>query len=346
MEDAWYAHLLSTSPILQPGDTFFFLPCAPTLFDALTANEWHRMVHHGISITSFFVSFRGANNMLPVHIPSEYGLYGLFSAIWNKILSANYLLLESRGQPASWSTIPVLWYSKDAEAKYISPLLQGIYQNYFRKQLDINPNCLTSYNHLCLLLTANVSIFEIAIGRKGPEGAKSALTNIYEWTSSAAARRACLHAGQIYRQMTRKRTSDSIMFHSEAAIFDAALVLALYLYLKPQECTESAGGIGDGFELTDDVDWASVADEGFLEPQDIPLSRSSQISAARRFIIYGGPIRFSTIRLWPGYGSARRILLDYLHLLGEVGKWRNQAYCHILRVLSDNLVGDWSGGDR
>ncbi|KAI1623832.1 hypothetical protein EDD37DRAFT_695160 [Exophiala viscosa] len=342
MVDTWCAHLLSTLPILHPGDTSFFLPCESILFDAPTEAEWNRMIQQEGSRTSSFVSFSGMTNKLPGSMRSEYGFYGLFSAIWNKIHQANHDLLRDGQRTSEHGPVyPALRYAEDSEARVISPLLGEVYQNYFRGTRHINPNCLTSYNHLCLLLTANLSTLGLAAGRSGAECAKAALCDISSWSYSAAARRACLHAAQIYQHMSQKRTSDGTMFHSETAIFDAALVLALYLYLAPHTTTSGSVERANDYELLDEVDWTSVGSEGLAGFQNDSLSDGSQICAARRFVRHGGHVRFSGVHLRPGYGSARRVLLDYVHLLEDVGKWRSELYCSILRIMSDNLLCTW-----
>ena len=64
------------------------------------------------------------------------------------------------------------------------------------------------------------------------------------------------------------------------------------------------------------------------------------------FIHHGGAISVSGVRQRGGYASARRILLDYVYLLEDVGILRYTVleFGHILRILSDALIDLASAG--
>jgi hypothetical protein len=215
----------------------------------------------------------------------------------------------------------------------------------------MNPNFLASWNNLCMFLTSDYRLFESAAGRDGPEQARLALAKITLWTQTAQARRACLHAAQTFAVMSRRRTSDRTTFHSEMALFASALVLGLYLFASPQ-VDEPDKVLGEGvggatFELLDNVDWRTVGLDGFLLSKTdgfpsmastIGMRGDSSNYAAKEFITNGGSISFGGIVHRGGFNPARRIFLEYVGLLEDVGRWNVQRYCHILRVMSDMVM--------
>ena len=88
------------------------------------------------------------------------------------------------------------------------------------------------------------------------------------------------------------------------------------------------------FELLDDVDWSRIGSEG------IAYETVYVDDSAVNFIRKGGSISLSGVIHRGGYQSARRIVLDFVHLLDEMGKWRVGRYTHVLRIMSDALVDD------
>uniref|UniRef100_A0A0B7KJR3 Xylanolytic transcriptional activator regulatory domain-containing protein n=1 Tax=Bionectria ochroleuca TaxID=29856 RepID=A0A0B7KJR3_BIOOC len=86
--------------------------------------------------------------------------------------------------------------------------------------------------------------------------------------------------------------------------------------------------------VENDVDWGKVGNEGL---PDSDVSRPTQDPAAH-FIRSGGQVKFAGMRLPGGFGSARKVILEYVGLLEEVGKWKAGEFCRILRTLSDSPV--------
>jgi hypothetical protein len=132
--------------------------------------------------------------------------------------------------------------------------------------------------------------------------------------------------------MTKRRITDGTMFMSEVALFNAALVLSLYVYASPvtlESCTQPP------LELLDEVDWNQIGDEGL---PGWNTTQNNPAYVASRFITEGGPVSFNRFVCEGGYASARRVLLSYVGLLDEVGRWNWRKFRHILRVMADSMV--------
>ena len=62
----------------------------------------------------------------------------------------------------------------------------------------------------CMMLGANIRYFELAAGRAGPGPAVTALEDISAWSQTQSARRAVLHAAQIYKLLFDRKVSDIV----------------------------------------------------------------------------------------------------------------------------------------
>ena len=339
MVDSFYAHILTTRPVIRLETMQIHLPCREDLFEAPSAKKWMQLAGAGGAIISPSLVIRSIPESFPT-MESELCIYGLLSTIWLSIAEARHRLLAGRaGQDGEQSLIPDEVYRKDPQAGLVSPLLVQVVESYNDRLQTANPNCMTMWHSLCLMQIADPCTFELAAGRDGAKRARQALDDIAIWTQTAAARRACLHAAQIFAIMSHRKTCDGIMFHSEVALFSAALVLGFYLFTVP----EREGGTNDSdleaFEITGEVDWRAVGCEG-LACTGRPTDSNC---AAKTFIRNGGPISFCGSVQRGGYDSARRLFLDYEGLLDDVGKWNVHDYCRILRAMIDCLVENDGG---
>lgn len=197
---------------------------------------------------------------------------------------------------------------------------------------------LVAWHYMCMTMTADIQIFDLAAGRAGPTPARKALNDIREWSQTPAARRACLHAAHIYKAMANRKTSDHPTFQSVFSLFSAGLILGLYTFMVPEEANLSSSSLS--MELMDDVDWRSVEMEALTS---LPEARESDMQAlsedpAVNFIRNGATIHLRNFPLHGGYQSARRILLDYASLLKDSGKWSINQFSHILYIMSDVLL--------
>ncbi|KAJ4246870.1 hypothetical protein NW762_013422 [Fusarium torreyae] len=227
---------------------------------------------------------------------------------------------------------PMQHFQADTAGSANAQLLRAIYTNYGQEYLKKDPNSMTLWHSMCISLTANLDLFEIAAGREGNVAAKAALQKILQWTDSPYARRACLHAAQAFACMLKRKITDGTRFMSEIAIFHSALVLGLYIYASPPSLDQ---GDDRPLELLDEVDWNRVADEG------LPGWTSSNLDneyPPNKFINRGGSISFDGMVLSGGWGSARRIIMFYSGLLDQTGRWNWRKFRQILHLMSDSMV--------
>ncbi|KIX99240.1 uncharacterized protein Z520_04816 [Fonsecaea multimorphosa CBS 102226] len=355
MSDSFFSALDDHNPIIRTEQLHFYFPCKTELFQAATERRWSQMVDAGsLTIMPLMIPQLASAILPPASDASAIGFFGLFSTVWVRIVEARYrctlLTSEQSNLP-----VPAEIFAHDEHAASIAPFLMKMWRSYGETMCIINPNCEAFWHHLNISMTADLGVFEIASGREGAESAKNALDDIATWSATAAARRACLHAAQIFSCMSKRRPIDGTSYEAEIALVHAALVLGLYVFVMPQpDETENseqqqAQRQPEAFELLDQVDWNLVGEVGFTSystsSTDIDMGMDSAMCAAKGFIQNGGPISFSGVVQNGGYASARRVLLEYVYLLEDVGtRYNVMEFCHILRILSDALIDFDSGG--
>ncbi|KAH6713360.1 hypothetical protein BKA61DRAFT_691192 [Leptodontidium sp. MPI-SDFR-AT-0119] len=134
--------------------------------------------------------------------------------------------------------------------------------------------------------------------------------------------------------MSDRRASDGDPFHASNGLFTSALILTLYILMVP---TGTVNPEIASFELLDMVNWKAVGREGLSHEIE---HGGHRVDPAIGFIRHGGPISFSGVVHYNGYQSARRILLQFVHLMEGIGKFRVHRYTRALRILSSTLVFD------
>jgi hypothetical protein len=337
MVDSFFAANLGTSPIIRLDTLKLYAPCATYLFAADDAGRWSQLdtsrsfarqvtVESGLEPSACFPMGLGSSSL---------GLSTLLSIAWLRLADVRHrTVLTNKCLAGSETLIPGKIYKRDAAGGALVPILQQIYSNYGGNLGLGQPNHMIFWHNMCICLTADLDMFETGAGRQGRDSALLAIDGIGKWSGTPAARRACLHAAQAYKCMVNKKVTDGISFLSETALFNAALVLGFYSYVSPTAEDEPSFLEPDVFELLDDVDWGKVGNEGL---PDSDVSRPTQDPAAH-FIRSGGQVKFAGMRLPGGFGSARKVILEYVGLLEEVGKWKAGEFCRILRTLSDSPV--------
>ncbi|RAL00381.1 FTFMHR domain-containing protein [Aspergillus ibericus CBS 121593] len=333
--DTWYSSFMATSPIIVPDTTQLILPCNEGLFRATTSARWMQLSNSGNPLLMPAIMMPSENVGVPnLDSPrDDFCIYGVLAMVQLRLSEAYYRLLSSR---ASYPFAPCNTYAMDGRARCL-PSLQLQLSSKYGDELDrLSPNASVMWHNMCMTLTADIQIFDMAAGRSGPAPARKALDDIAAWSQTPAARRACLHAAHIYRAMTNRKASDHTMFHSVFSLFSAALVLGLYVFMVPTT-TEVQGGAS--IELFDDINWQKVGTEGFtsfMEPQGQPLPPSEE--PALEFIRHGGTVYLRGVPIQGGYQPARRILLDYAGLLKDAGKWSVRKFSYVLHIMSDVLM--------
>lgn len=279
---------------------------------------------------------------------SPVGILGLISIVWARILDTRWRVipLPLMGvEVLKDFTIPIDTYAAAKPGDMFGPSLRDIYNNHAEFLLDENPSCIAMWHFINLQLLVNTDVFEIAAGRTNVKEAHSALKLITSWSKTKAARRACLHAAGIYKAMGRRRINDDMMLHSEASMFLAALVLGLYIFMVPHsgnvDDTNPGETTMEPLDILDNVDWTKLGLVGFgSNPSD--ESGGTQIetveSAASRFISQDMPFRFMGTVCEGGYDSARMVLLEFAHLMGDLSKGSSDGLCQVLKAMTDSLI--------
>ncbi|KAE8147861.1 hypothetical protein BDV25DRAFT_26305 [Aspergillus avenaceus] len=335
--DSWCSSFLSTSPIIVPNSIQIILPCSHLLFGAETSTQWINLIHKGERTLMPTVVAPSEKVELPdldSHV-DNLGVYGVLSMVQLQLSEAYYRLLSNR---ANYPFAPCHTYAMDGRARCLSSLQVQIASKYGHCLERCDPNAAILWHSMCMALTADIQIFDLAAGRAGPSPARKALDEIAAWSRTPAARRACLHAAHIYKLMINRKASDHVMFQSVLSLFSAALILGLYVYMESSNTEVQAQNTS--IELLDDVEWRKLGTEGFTNPMEPYGSYSSLVSVdpSVSFIRNGGTVCFRGVPS-QGYQSARRILLDYAGLLKDSGKWSVRNYYHVLHIMSDVLMG-------
>lgn len=335
--DSWYSSFLNTSPIIVPDSIQFILPCNEILFQANCSTRWLQLVHSGNRILTPTVTAPSEN----IDIPTldgpigDFSMHGMLAMVQLRLSEAYHRLLSNR---ASYPFAPCHTYAMDGRARCLPSLQLQVVTKYGEALERLNPNAATMWHSMCMMLTADIQIFDLAAGRAGPIPARQALDDIAAWSQTPAARRACLHAAHIYKSMTNRKASDHTTFHSVFSLFSAALVLGLYIFMVSSSSESQTGSTS--IELLDDIDWQRVGTEGFtsyLEPRG-SQSLTTTDDPVVNFIRNGGTVYLRGIPFQGGYQSARRILLDYAGLLKDTGKWSVRKFSYVLHIMSDVLM--------
>ncbi|KAL2062744.1 hypothetical protein VTL71DRAFT_5816 [Oculimacula yallundae] len=257
------------------------------------------------------------------------GMFAILCSIRLRISEDYHRLLCSEEDGSSPTFVPWQTFAADPQAKTTSTLVVDIMDTYGDMIVNGNPNCMALWHNLCIMLSADLRIFELGAGCAGADAAHNALEKIRMWTQTPAARRAIIHAGQTYRLMTDRRPSDGDPLHTSNGLFVAALVLGLYIFMVPSKEDDEDP---ESYEILDCVNWKLVGSKG-LSPENGYVD-----DPAVNFIRKGGPISIGGVAHHSGYQSARRVLLDFAHLLDTASRWRIGHYTEVLRIMSDYML--------
>ncbi|OAG38104.1 hypothetical protein AYO21_07694 [Fonsecaea monophora] len=340
--DATYATLWGTAGVLELDRLEIISPCKSSLFEAGDATTFAREVETNAQIIMPRMTLQRMSKLSSSMLGSI-GLQALLAAISIQHSVARHRLFPGQlGSDETTAATPVERYALDNHAKTIAPLLATIPSSHRDNFNQDHRHAMLLWNSLCMSTTVDMDQFELALGHKDADSAHTALANIAIWAKSAEARRAALHAAQIFRILSQTRVSEPVLLLHEHMIFTAALVLAFYVFKatpasEQQASNHSFTGVGDTtvFELLQEIDWTEIGLEGLGGVS----SSSSQLvngqsSTAKHFIRHGGPISFGHVAV-VGEITARKVILKYAHLLDEVVKWEGSDYCEALKAIED-----------
>ncbi len=336
--DAWFANHLSLSPIVRSEAVSIFAPCDESLFRAKSASEWQRLLRNGRLMHQSTLSLDDLVLCDPItNISSERsGVFALLAILQTPLLESYHRLVLGRRQTTA-SLVPWHRYSEDPRAKSLAPALIAVAGITTSSSQSSDMNCTVLWHSMCIMLLANVQIFELAAGRHGATPASEALFGIAQWSQTAAARRACVHAAQTFKLMSNRRVSDTVTIPSISSLFTSALVLGLYLFMVPLTSIPNTEPI----ELAEvHVDWVEFADLGFQDIEE-PIRRPTHDgdpSPINHFIRDGGPISICGVTHHCGYETARRVLLDFANLMEGMSKRQLRTFTQVLHIMSDDLM--------
>ncbi|KIW14918.1 hypothetical protein PV08_07703 [Exophiala spinifera] len=339
MADAFYSSTLDLVPMIPTNFLNLYLPCDEKLFFASCEDEWTKYIHAGCSTSSSILECHGDRISLSegTYYLNSLGLHGILATVWIRLSEAHHRLLSRNDLTGEGSgLIPYEVFSSDRFASSITPFLVDMMQWHGDMLQNSNPHCLIMWNILCMLLLGNAWMFELGAGRQGAKPGKAALECIASWAKTQAARRACVHAAQIFWTCSKRKVSDSMMLHSETGMFQAALVLGLYVLVTKTNCDDSSQQ--NYYELLADLDWRDVGDVGM--GGEFHSAGGIGMPHATAFITNGGCLTFSGIPIAGGYASARRILVHFANLLEDAGIWQTSKICRILHIMGDVLMED------
>lgn len=344
--DMAYTRLMGTAGVVEMDKVELHLPCDDTLFEASNSalflqatGRGERLIMPRMHIRNFHAAAPPVLNRLSVQT--------LLRALYLQVAAARTRLSAERSKLFEDSPLsPAKALAMDNEAKDILTsivMLPTMYASALRSR-----NVMTSmaWNDLCIAVTADLDLLEVASGRDGLERASTALIDVARWSRSAGARRALLHAAQIFDILDSSRIRESNISRPDLLLFVSALVVSMYLFVADYE--ESNLDM-PAFELLQDVDWAVVGGEGLVESLENGQSEPApdgqrqldSSNSARDFVRYGGrSVSFSGEPQQGGGVSARKVLLRYAHLLDDFGKWDGSKYSQLLRTMSDFVIKD------
>ncbi|KAK4935603.1 hypothetical protein LTR10_023364 [Elasticomyces elasticus] len=338
--DMAYARLMGSAGVLNMDEVEIHSPCEVVLFEAPTSSRFLQAAQRGALL--LMPRLRVHNFYLDppstlTHHSLETILVALYlqtTTIRHRLPVAHYRSLESRAPSTAEA------FSRSSKANEVIKtllLLPSRYARLFRQRHRVSA---FAWHNVCIALTADLDLLEIAAGREGLESAQTALVAVNNWAKTPSARRATLHAAQIFDILSSSRLSESNIARPDLLLFNSALIISMYLFVSSRE---EADQDASTFELLQDIDWTIVAGEGICgpsqpgpaSPEHTPQHLDSTSYAARDFIQNGGPVSFAGVGQCNNGVTAKKVLLSYVHLLEDVGKWRGSRYSRLLSTMSE-----------
>ncbi|KAH9204526.1 hypothetical protein DL95DRAFT_115659 [Leptodontidium sp. 2 PMI_412] len=340
--DAAYARLMGSAGVVNMDYVDVHLPCDTLLFEAGTFPKFLQAAKRGSKLVEARMDVR---NLLATAPPSLdcTSMITLVGCLYLKGATARHRLRG--GNDDLWGTqscSPAEILARDPMGDTLVPsiiLLAQKYGNLFQKKNTIS---LLGWNNLCIFLTVDLNLLEIALGRDGVAATYKATSLVRKWSRSASARRAILHASQIFEILSSSRLHGSTFARPDLLLFTSALVLSMYVFVMESKAEDQNT---QAYELLQEVDWTAVEGEGMLYP---PIANGmgyqsqdpAMTDAAREFIQHGGPISFAREDQLGGATAARKVLLNYMHLLDDLGRWRGSRCSQLLRAMSDFVTNE------
>jgi hypothetical protein len=319
--------------MIRPESVQLLPPSEYNLYHANSATKWFHLVQRGVRINS--------NRITPSYLPTpglkldSSTLRSLLTLFLLRIHESNDRLANINGPHKHLE--PWRIFAEDTRSRELIPLLVNLSSSSIDALRTADLNSAVLWHASCMMLGANTRYFELAAGRAGSAPAVAALEDISTWAQTASARRSVLHASHIFKLLFDRKVSDIVNPHSVVALFQAALILGLYIFTIPPS---TSCGVNDNcIELLDIVDWTCIGQVGLI---DTPRSPGGALGFGDNpvigFIRNGGPFSITGIALEGGYLAARRTLLHCADLMDGMGRWKSRTFSQILHIMSDDLT--------
>ncbi|KAK5193436.1 hypothetical protein LTR72_006750 [Exophiala xenobiotica] len=334
--DDWFASYFSTSPMIRPELLQILPPSENKVFHASTASLWIQYIKNngGVHTPSMATSFDPSLDQLrPTVLPA------MLTLLQHQIYEANHRLLLSNARLNPERLLePWQLYTKEASDLMLISRVATLPATGTDPLTKADINGLISWHMSCMMLSANIRLFEDAAGRSGPAAVSVSMSQISRWSSTSTARRAVLHSAQVFKLLFHRRISDVISVHAVAALFKSALILSFYLLTAPINTQSNSER---PLELFDEIDWSHIGACGLadvVDPSIRPCQTTTPDSHAMQFIRESCPFSITGIVHPPGYSSCGRVLLHAADLMQTLGKWKSRTFSQILHLLTDDLM--------
>lgn len=366
--DSAYARLLGTGGVIDPSQVKIVLPGNSVLFDSATLDNFVDDAKMTTAISMPVLHMRHLAEPAPAsEMMNAFLLRVILDHIHISISSVQVKILSAADDDMLQISgfAPVNLYNRTAEAKHISHQLVTIWRNYTRFfQPAADPLCALSWNYLCMIMSAPIEQLEVGLGRRGPQYVPRARAAIVTWSKLPAARRAALHAAQIFYVLSSGvylplSAVENKLLRVESMVFTSALVLGLYFFTQGTTVSSfplvDDGNPPGALELLQEIDWTIIDGEGFADQNYdwmMPLDNSGQSSSqfagvqARQFIRHGEmSLSFDGESQLHGKETARKIFQEYAYILDHLGEPRESGsdLANLARSVSDVLASYETG---
>ncbi|EED13422.1 conserved hypothetical protein [Talaromyces stipitatus ATCC 10500] len=304
LADAWFSEFFSTDPIIRTYNIHLFVLSDRKSFEARSAKEWAQLRNDCRESSSGRAVFLSSDIQLPVLCKKvdPFFIHGLLSLTLLRVYHDYERLLLDDILTQHYS-IPWKAVATDQQAQKTTGLVTQIMRLYGDVLEYGDPNTMVFWHYICILETCDIRLLELGAGRNGDAYARQAVRELSLWSRTPAARRACLHAAQIFSIISQQRRLDSIMFLSVYALFVAALTLGFFFLSLPPDIDT----LDEPLDLLDNVDWKRIAEDGISEAC---LTERTDDSAVN-FVRFGNMILMGGEQYHGGFRYSRRALQDF-----------------------------------
>ncbi|KAI1023883.1 hypothetical protein LB504_004961 [Fusarium proliferatum] len=334
--DMAYSRLMSTSGVIAIEKVEIYLPCDDALFeDVTTTTAFFRSVQQGARMTMPRMNSRSFHVLSPSKL-NRNSTQILLRSLYLRLIAATARLSERNGRSDHFRSNSLAEsFATDEDYKTIIAdvvLLPKAHASFLSER---HQNNALGWHYLCILLTTDVNLLEIACGRDGLEAAEDSLIHVFRWSQSGSARRALLHAAQVFSILNSCLIRESYLTRPDLVLFVSALVISQYFLVTS---FMNGGSGGPVFELLRDVDWSTIGDEGFgrVTGHLPPITERERVKSnpILEFINKGGSVSFAGELQELGSVAAKKIARKFAHLMDGFGRWDGCSYSQLLRVMT------------